>query len=135
MEESSAGPFAEFPEEVQDAIDGLLVLGHLEKEIEWCGHTFVIRTLKAGEELQASALSKEYLESFGQVLAYAMSNIALSLVSVDGDENFCNPLGPGDKAYARSRFNYVADWYGPQSNTFYDVLKSLEIFRKRLWKP
>jgi hypothetical protein len=124
MEQSSAS-FASFPEEVQEAIDGLLYLGHIEKEIEWCGHKFVVRTLKTNDELQVAALSKEYLETFGQVLAYAAAVVALSLVSVDGDDAFCVELGPSDKAYARNRFAFVCEWYRPTIETLFAACEEL----------
>ena len=111
---SRVGPFDSFPQEVQDDLEGLVFLGHLETEVEWCGHTFTIRTLKASEELQAYRITKEHQESFGQLLCLASDTVGMALTSVDGVEGFCDPLGPSAKAYADSRFAYVTEnWYRP----------------------
>jgi hypothetical protein len=115
MENTFAVPEQEpdmFPDEIQDDVDGLTWLGHLEISVEYCGHTFVLRTLKADEELEAAAITKDYMDTMGQAKAWAWANIALSLVSVDGEKDFCPPAGPNKQAYARSRFNWVTSrWY------------------------
>ena len=104
----------QFPPEVQDAVDGLAWLGHIEDTVRWCGHSFTLRTMKASEELEAALLAKEFADTFGQVKAHAWANIALALVAVDGDEDFCPPIGPDKRQYARALFNYVTEnWYWP----------------------
>ena len=114
MNQSSAGPFDAFPEEVQNDLEGLIVLGHLETEVEWCGHSFGLRTLKAQEELQVYRIVKEYQESFGQVLCLAAATVALSLTHVDHFEDFCEKIGPSAKSFADTRFAWVTEsWYKP----------------------
>src|SRR3954471_13092634 len=94
----------EFPAEVSEDVDGLMYLGYLEDSFEFCGHHFVIRTLRGGEELLAGVVSKQYIESQGAARAWAWALVGLSLVSVDHDAAFCPPAGPDKEAYARSRF-------------------------------
>lgn len=109
-----AGVFDDFSEEIQRDVEGLVWLGHLESEINWCGHTFVIRTLKAEEDLVAGLLAKEYIDSVAASKAWAWANIALALVAVDGDTNFCPAIGPDKVANARARFRWVTEnWYWP----------------------
>lgn len=103
----------QFPEAVNEAVQGLLWLGHLEDSFEWCGHSFVIRTLRAEEELLASRLTDEYKENIGQPKAWQWAHVALCLESVDGDVNFCPPISPDKMNNARARFNYVTQWYPP----------------------
>lgn len=101
-----------FPEEVREDVEGLIWLGHLETEIEYCQHTFVLRTLKADEELTASLLAKEYLETMGQAKAWAWANVSQAIVSVDGNADWCPPAGPSKKDYGRQKFNYcIQNWY------------------------
>lgn len=103
-----------FPEEVSEIVDGLLWLGYLDDTIEFCGHEFVIRTLRLEEEMLAGLLAKEYAGTISEAKAFITAQISLALVSVDGDENFCPPIGPNTKDHARARFNYVAkNWYDP----------------------
>lgn len=101
-----------FPEDVRDDVDGLMWLGHLEHSFDWCGHRFTIRTLKGDEELLAGLVTKDYQEIIGQDKAYTWATVALALVSVDDEEDFCPPIGRDKKAHARARFQYVtSNWY------------------------
>lgn len=103
-----------FPPEVADAVEGLAYLGALEEEIRFCGHKFLIRTLKADEELSAALLAKEWQETFGMTKAHAWAHIAASLQAVDGDENFCPAIGPNREQHLRAKFNYITqNWYWP----------------------
>jgi len=103
-----------FPDEVTEDVDGLLWLGYLEDVVEFCGHEFVIRTLRLEEDMLAGLLTKEYKDSMSEAKAFITAQIAMSLVSVDHDEDFCPAIGPNTKDHARARFNYNAkNWYEP----------------------
>jgi hypothetical protein len=52
-----------FPDEVANDVDGLMWLGFLEDTIEFCGHEFVIRTLKLEDEMLAGLVTKDYKDS------------------------------------------------------------------------
>lgn len=115
-----------FDPKVREAVEGLIWLGHLEDSFEFCGHNFVLRTLKADEELAAAAVVKEYTDTLGQAKAWAWANVALALVSVDGDDNFCPPTGPDKLAYARARFQYVTSrWYWPTGEYLFSRYQNL----------
>lgn len=128
MEENSFEEVVEdrFPDEVADDVDGLLWLGYLEDIVDFCGHEFVIRTLRLEDELLASLVSKEYIDTLGQAKAWVAAQVALALVSVDGDEAFCPPAGPNKKEYARARFKYVSNnWFEPTINYIYSKYAEL----------
>lgn len=106
--------FDEFPDEISEAVDGLAWLGHLKSTVHFCGHTFTLQTLKAGEELEAALLAKEFQDTFGQVKASAWAHIAMAVVGVDNDINFCPPIGPDIRQHGRAKFNYMTtNWYWP----------------------
>lgn len=112
---------AKFPPEVSQAIDGLLWLGHLEREVSYGGHTFLLRTMKGAEELETSLIAKDYLNSLGQVKANAWATIAGALVAVDGSEDFCIPLGPDKRQHLRAKFDYISkNWYWPIAVKLFD---------------
>jgi hypothetical protein len=114
MGESDPEGLDELSGSVRSNIDDLIWLGHLEEEFEFAGHTFVLRTLKADEELLSATLTKEYIDTLGQAKAWAWANVALALVAVDGDEDWCPEIGPSKKANARGKFNYcIQNWYWP----------------------
>lgn len=117
----------DFPPEVREDVEGLIWLGYLEDEFELLGHSFVIRTLRGDEELLASLVSKEWIDTLGQNRAWAWSQLALALVSVDYDENFCPAAGPDKRAYARARFNYVtSNWYWPVADKLFEKYRQLQ---------
>ena len=79
----------EFPDEVNEDVDGLIWLGYLEDVVDYCGHEFVIRTLRSEEQLLASLVTKEYTDTLGQAKAWVAAHVGLALVSIDGDEDLC----------------------------------------------
>lgn len=110
----------EFPEEVREDVDGLLWLGYLEDHITFCGHEFVIRTLRAEDQLLSALITKDYADTVGQGKAWVAAQVALALVAVDGDEEFCPQASYDKKDYARARFNYViSKWYEATINHIY----------------
>lgn len=103
-----------FSEQVADSVDGLAYLGHLEEEVRFCGHRFLLRTLKADEELEAALLAKDWQDSFGQVKAHMWAHLAAALIEVDGRDDFCPPIGPSRESHIRAKFNYITqNWYTP----------------------
>lgn len=109
-----------FPEEVVDDVDGLLWLGYLEDSFDFCGHNFVIRTLKLEDEMVAGLAAKDYEDSISQAKAWVAAQVGMALVAIDGDESFCPQAGPDKKNFARARFQYVTrNWYEPTINYIY----------------
>jgi hypothetical protein len=89
-------------------------LGHLEAHVSKWGHNWVLRTLRADEELVASLIAKEYQDSLGQVKAYAWAHLAAAIVAVDGDDNYCPSIGPNIQDNVRAKFNWMTEnWYWP----------------------
>lgn len=110
----------QFDPEVQADVDGLIHLGALFDEVEFCGHTFGIRTLRLGEELAASKVVEPFRNTLKEGEAWASAQVALALTSVDGDENFCPQAGPNQDAYARARFQYLGkNWFWPTVEYIY----------------
>lgn len=104
----------DFPSEVQENVEGLMFLGELYDDFDFCGHHFVIRTLRGDEELLASLVCKEFVETVGQARAWIWALVGMCVVSIDGDENFCPPLTGNKRDYARARFQYVTrNWFWP----------------------
>lgn len=119
-----------FPPEHSLAIEGLLWLGYLTKEISFAGHIFVLRTLKASEELEAGLLAKEYEGTFGVVKANAWAQLAAAIESVDNDPKFWEkkapPIGPSKRNNLLGRFNYITEnWYWPVAAKLFDEYANL----------
>lgn len=115
-----------FPDEMNEDVDGLIWLGYLEETVDYCGHEFVIRTIRSEEQLLASLVTKEYTNTLGQAKAWVAAHVGLALVAIDGDEEFCPQAGFSKKDYARARFKYVTSkWYEPTINKLYEAYAGL----------
>lgn len=113
-EEADQNPFADFPSQVREDVEGLMWLGYIEDAFEFAGHHFILRTLRGDEELVAATVSKEYIDTIGQAKAWAWANVSVSLTSIDHDPNFCPPLGPDKTAWGHARFKWVtSQWFWP----------------------
>lgn len=119
-----------FPEEVADDVDGLLWLGFLEESVEFCGHDFVIRTLRLEDEILAGLVVKDYKDTISQAKAWIAAQVGMALVSVDENEDFCPQAGPNKKDFARARFQYITkNWYEPTINYLY--VKYVELLERQ----
>jgi hypothetical protein len=117
----------EFDPEVQVDVDGLIHLGALFDTVEFCGHTFGIRTLRLGEELSAARVVAPFRNTLKEPEAWASAQVALALTSVDGDEDFCPQAGPDQDAYAQARFRYLGkNWFWPTVEYIYNDFTRLQ---------
>lgn len=126
MFESSNDPFGVFPDQVREDVHGLMYLGYLEDHFAFCGHDFSIRTLRGDEDLQVGVLAKEYADTTTHAKAQVWATIALAITHVDGDPDFCPPVGPDRNSFAKARFQYVTrSWYWPLAVFIFDRYTSL----------
>lgn len=114
MEDSVSNPLEEFPSQVRADVEGLIYLGAISDEVEFCGHSFGLRTLRAGEEMAAALAADPFMKTAKAAEAWASAFAGLALTHVDGDDEFCPQAGPDKKAFARARFAYITDnWFQP----------------------
>lgn len=107
-------PFDQFDQSTTDAIDGLIHLGELTKDVEFCGHTFGLRTLRIDDDLAASKVVEDFRGTIKEADAWTSSQVALALTHIDGEEDFCPQAGPSKTAFARARFQYItSNWFQP----------------------
>jgi hypothetical protein len=116
-----------FDPQVQD-VEGLIHLGALWTDVEFCGHEFTLRTLRVGEEFAAAAAVPESVRgTLKEAHAFATAEVALALEIVDGDDSFCPQAGPDEEAYAKARFNYVKKrWFWPTLDFLYTEYAKLK---------
>lgn len=134
-EEKPSTPYSDFPPQIVEALDGLTWLGYLEDQFELFAHTFVIRTLRGDEELLAAQLCTEWANTLGQAKAWIWSQLALCLISVDGNTNWCPPIGPDPKTHARDKFNYLTQhWFWATAEYIYGRYTDLLIRQEEAFK-
>lgn len=126
-EDPRIDPFSLFSEQIRIAVRGLTFLGHVEKEVEFCGHTFSLRTLYPSEKAAASIIVQPWRGSISEGEVWANVQVALSLTSVDGETEFCPQAGPDLNDFTKARLNYVTQkWYQPTLSFLYARYLELE---------
>lgn len=113
-----------FPRESADEITGLLSLGYLSKNVSYAGHTFLMRTLRSGEEISVNQIVKEWDQTVGFAKAYAIAVVSASLELVDGMPMF-SALGPDMKVPIQQKFETVRQWFWPTIEFLYEAYTEL----------
>jgi|ERR1700677_4896945 len=126
-EDTRVDPFSLFSEQIRIPVRGLIFLGHIEKQVEFCGHTFSLRTLYPSEKAAISVLIQPWRGSISEGEVWANAQVGLSLTSVDSDNEFCAQAGPDLNEFAKARLNYVTkQWYQPTLSFLYARYLELE---------
>lgn len=115
-----------FPAQQSDDIHSLVYLGYLEETIQKFGHTFTLKTLDAGEELEVALLGEKYSKTIAAARALAMATVAASLQYVDG-EPFVHTLGPNDRDSLALKFQKVRNYYWPTVEGLYLEYQKLQL--------
>lgn len=120
-----------FDPRYREKLIGLLYLGRLEDTFTWAGHTFVIRTLTVGEQIEAGLLIQPALGTRVEMKAHASSMVAAGLVSVDG-QPLITPLTIADPTM-REKYTYLLEkWHSVAVDVVYSRIYELEVEARRL---
>lgn len=126
-EDTRVDPFSLFSEQTRLPVRGLTFLGHITKDVEFCGHTFTLRTLYPSEKAAVSIAVQPWRGSISEGEIWANAQVALSLSAVDGDPDFCNKVGPDLNDFTKVRLNYVTQkWFQPTLSFLYARYLELE---------
>jgi len=113
-----------FPEKWKAPFEGLLYLGHLEKEVEIPFHKFVVRTLTSGEKIKISLITSELADTLGYGRSYRAAVVAAGLISVDGQKLI---VSEKDVDTLTQRYNYViTSWHDPIIDILFEAINELE---------
>jgi hypothetical protein len=107
-------PVEEVEEEEQPISNpeyNLLYRGHNQTETQIGQHTIRLRTLRIGEELEATLLAEKYKDTAEYPRALMTAMVAASIVSVDNKPLIGSPLGPQEESVT-AKFDYLMKhWY------------------------
>lgn len=113
QEQDSVDPFAVFSDRVRTPVEGLVYLGQIQETVEFCGHTFELRTLQPQHRFAISVAVQPYRDTLSEADAYQAAHVAMAVVTVDG-QDYCPPIGPNLNSHVEARLKYVGkNWYGP----------------------
>lgn len=115
-------PLQLFPEQHQERVRGLAYLGFIEKSIDFCGHTFGMKTLRPAEKAAIAILVDPWKGTLAEPEVWANGHVGLSLTSIDGNTEFCNAVGPNINDYAQARFKYITN---PETGLYQPTLDFL----------
>jgi hypothetical protein len=111
-------PIALFSEAVRTPVEGLIYLGQLSEIIDFCGHTFGLRTLLPQDKFAISAVLQPYRNTIMEVDAFQAAHVAVALTEIDGNPDFCSPIGPGIESATKGRLNWVSQNLYPPTIEF-----------------
>lgn len=120
-------PFDSMDQDTRASVEGLIYLGELVEDIEFCGHTFGLKTLRAYEEMAAASVVEKFRNTLKEPEAWAAAQVGLALTHIDGETDFCPSVGPDQSAFAKARFNYISQkWYWPTIQFLYNEYTRLQ---------
>lgn len=118
--------FEGFEQSVADNTVELINLGALERDFEFCGHTFGLKTLRADEDFAVGAALKEWQDTAKAAQVWGAAHVAMALTHIDGDTAFCPPIGPNKTAFAKARLKWLTEnTYWPTINFLYEKYADL----------
>jgi hypothetical protein len=109
-------PFELFGPEIRENVQGLSYLGYLTRQIEFCGHTYQIETLRPYVKFAIGQAMEPYRNTLVEPNVFAAMHLGMALTSVDGKESFCPPEGDNLIEFVKGRFNWVtgkSGWWQP----------------------
>lgn len=118
MEEQSEriDPFELFGPEIRNAVHGLAYLGYLTRQIEFCGHTYQLETLRPYVKFAIAQAMEPYRNTLQEPNAFAAMHLCMALTSVDGNDSFCPPVGDSLSEFINARFRWLtgeSGWWQP----------------------
>lgn len=132
MSDESSNPFGIFPSESQIPVMGLSFLGHLTRDVNYCGHTWTIRTLRPSEKAAIALVTQKWLNTIAEAQVYANAHVGVAITAVDGNTEWYPPAGPDLDDWVRVRLQAVTDhqkgWH--QATLDYLYLEWLDLEEK-----
>lgn len=100
----------EIEDDMSEDESTLLYNGHLSSEVHIGDRVIRLRTLKIGEELEASLLAARWKDTADGNRALVAAYVAAAVTSVDGAP-LTTPLGPNENEL-ETKFNFILNnWY------------------------
>lgn len=127
--EERIDPIALFPEEIRDRVTGLAHLGYLTETVEFCGHTFVMETIRPYMKFAIAQALEPYRNTLQEPNVYAALHVAAALTSIDGDPEFCPQIGPNAREFAEARLRWITQetgWFQPTIDFLFAYYVSIE---------
>lgn len=100
----------EVEEDLSEDESALLYNGHLDGEVRLGNRVIRLRTLKIGEELEASLLAARWKDTADANRALVTAFVAAAITTVDG-QPLTVALGPNDNELERKFEHVLSNWY------------------------
>lgn len=117
----------------------LAEIGKITREVHWCGHSFVLKSLSTAEELAIAKVTSSYKGSLGEQRATVAAAVAISLESINGVPFFPIVMDSDVEKNLRVRFNTVIEWsyllidflFGEQTEVTRSASEAVEELKKK----
>lgn len=128
-QEERIDPLALFSEEIRIPVAGLIHLGYLTETVHFCGHTFVLETLRPYVKYAIAQALEPYRNTIQEPEVYAALHVGMALTSVDGVSDFCPPTGTNLREWVDARLRWITietGWFQPTINFLYANYLNME---------
>lgn len=128
-EDTRIDPLALFSPEIRLPVAGLMHLGYLTETVDFCGHTFVLETLRPYIKYAIAQALEPYRNTMQEPEVYAALHVGMALSSVDGVSDFCPPTGSNLREFVDARLRWITQetgWFQPTINFLYAHYLNME---------
>lgn len=127
--ETRIDPVELFSPDIREDVRGLAFLGYLTESFRFCGHRFTIETLRPHVKYAIGQAMEPYRNTLVEPDVFASFHVACALTSVDGDRNFCPPMGDNLREWVDGRFDWLTTetgWLQPTIDFLFIKFAALE---------
>lgn len=111
-------PLTLFSEDIRIPVSGLMYLGQIEETVEFCGHSFGLRTLLPQDKFAIGIVLQPYRNTLVEVDAFQAATIGAALTHVDHDAEFLPAVGPSLESHIRARLGWLGKTFYPPTIDF-----------------
>lgn len=117
VKSEAVDPLELFDVRIRERVRGLAFLGELNDTVLYAGHSFGLRTLRPHHKYAIAQAIQPMRNTIAEVDAWRDAHIGIALTHVDGDYEFCPPVGPNLQSFVEGRWRFITDeqtgWYKP----------------------
>lgn len=96
-----------FSEERRLAVQNQAYLGYDEETVEFCGHLYVMETIRPYMKYAISQVLEPYRNTVAEPDVWAALHVGVALKSIDRDTSFCPPTNESPADFVRARLFWL----------------------------
>lgn len=127
--EDRVDPITFFSPEIHRPVEGMVYLGAYSKEINFVGHRFTMETIRPHMKYAIGLAMETYRNTLVEPQVWGSMHVGMALTSVDGNPNFCPPIGDNEVEFVKARLKWITDksgWWQPTIDYLFGEYLAME---------